>query len=150
MRLERAMILGLVVLLWSCSERNVYDETGSFEPPQPAYGKQEGLKGLYSWGFEISAIHLCNTTRDDCLYPIGAEGECWVEFTEAAYRQLEELRGDSLGSDDYGQVWLEGSGRVTKKPGNFGHMSDYGCQVELGAVHVVSQETPRAFQPPPP
>lgn len=149
MRLNRSMIFGLVVLLCSCSERNVHDGTGSYEPAPPVYATKGALKGFYRWGFETSAIHLCTTRREECPSSIGPDNGCWVEFTEAAYRQLVELRGDGDDGDIYGEVWMEGSGRVARNPGNFGHMGDYACQVELAAVYAIDPETPRALQPQP-
>ena len=149
MHLHKAMVFSLIVLLCSCSERNVHDDKGPYEPEQPAYGTQGTIKGYYRWGFETSAIHLCAVNREECLSSISSDDGCWVEFTEAAYRQLIDLRGDGDNRDVYGEIWLEGSGRIAKKPGNFGHMSTFACQVELAAIHAIDPETRGAFEPPP-
>lgn len=150
MPFSRLAALYLSVLLSACSERNVHDATEFSEPAEPTYEPQAPLRGVYRWGFETSALHLCNTTRDRCLNAIETDEGCWVEFTESAYRQLSLLREDSYERDEYAEVWLEGSGRLAEQPGNFGHLGAYACQVELTAVHAIDGGPPWVFRPPPP
>lgn len=150
MRIVRMTMSCLVILLCACGERNVHDGESPYEPAEPVYAAAKSLKGVYRSGFETSAIHLCETSREECLTSIGPDDGCWVEFTEAAYRQLVELRGDGDKGDAYEETWLEGRGRVTRKPGGFGHMSAHACQVELTTVQAIDPGPPWAFQPPPP
>ena len=140
----------VLLLLVGCSERNVNGGTDTHEPAHPDYRAHGALKGMYRWGFETSAIHLCDTSRNECLSLNGPDNGCWVEFTEAAYRQLVALRGNEQDGDEFGEVWLEGSGRLAETPGKFGHMGDYDCQVEFAEVNAIDAGLPWASQTPAP
>ena len=141
--------LGCYMLLCACSERRADSEAAPPDRAVPAYGPAVQLKGTYQWGFETSAIHLCAQTRQQCRVNVEGSG-CWVEFSKAAYGQLTRLQQRDSEADEFGELWLEGLGRIARQPGNFGHLGAYDCQVELTEVRAIDAGPPYLFRPPPP
>jgi len=141
--------LGLCLMLFACSERRADGEADSSDRADPIYGAVVRLKGSYRWGFETTALHLCNQSRQQCRANVD-EGDCWVEFSKAAYGQLTLLRKRGSQADEFGELWLEGSGRIASQPGNFGHLGAHDCQVELTEVRAIDEGPPYLFRPPPP
>lgn len=121
------------------------------EPDEPAYGDEVSIKGNYVWGFETSAFYLCSETRKRCVStaPLNGAG-CWIEFTKEGFAQLSKLRPNDDDMLEGGEVWIEGSGRIARRPGNFGHLGGYSCQIQIASVYSVDAGPPYLFRPPDP
>jgi TonB family protein len=104
------------------------------------------VKGTYTWGFERSEIYVCADTYKKCATDIKIDHACWLEFTKAASEQLSKLTGSASRARQEGELWLEGSGRVSRGPARFGHMGGYSCEVELAQVRVVDANPTHALQ----
>jgi len=109
------------------------------------------LKGVYRFGFELSVLHLCDKPRKECVSTLPLEaGGCWIEFTNVANAGLKQLAPNIYKADNYGEAWMEGTGRIAREPGNFGHLNGYSCQVQLTHVRVIDGGPPYMFRPPEP
>ena len=134
-----------LLMLSACSPRRADAEPGSWAYPVPAssYGQMSRLKGIYWWGPESMAIYLCDRPRRQCLARVSEVDGCWVEFSVAAHIRLGKR------DDQVGEVWLEGIGRKTRRPGRFGHLGEYRCQVEIVEIRTVKTGPPYRFSIPP-
>ena len=142
----------LLALLLLCGCSGSGSDAGTEIPIQndPDYGAEASLKEVYRFGFEVSVLHLCEKSREDCVSSLPLDGGCWIEFTNVAATELKRLAPNIFEADNYGEAWMEGTGRIAREPGNFGHLNDYSCQVELTHVRIVDGGPPFMFRPPPP
>ena len=130
----------MLLTLTTCGVRH---EDGSATTPEagaPVYGVTKPLRGFYSTGFEKSVFGLCLSGKDSCKIPISWDdpfkGFCWAEFSPRATASLERLIVEK--PEAPGQViWLEGNGQIATKPGPFGHLGAYHCQVKIDEVRMV-------------
>ena len=150
MKTTRLTFLGLVSLLcWGCSAADPDGGTETRAQLGPRYGREVPLQGVYRSGFEVSVIHLCEKSRQDCADSLRLDdGGCWVEFTEAAVAELERLAPDFPKADEFAEAWVEGTGRIAREPGDFGHLNGYSCQVQLTGVRTIDTGPPYVFRPP--
>lgn len=108
---------------------------------EPAYGDTVALKGHYVTGEETSTFYPCDASREQCTAAPGhGEENCWVQFSENLHRQLS---GKVAGyGPEGGRFWLEGTGRVSSRPGNFGHLGAYSCRIEISRIDVLDTRSP--------
>ena len=117
----------------------------------PPYGPLKRVTGKVLFGQETVMIGLCRAERRLCTIPTdanGAEQPCWLDFTAAGSESLTRVTGRRYQED--GEYWIEAEGRVADRPGGFGHLSQYGCQVEISSVRVFEEGPPWMWAPPPP
>lgn len=111
----------------------------------PQYGPQRPVSGFLHVAPETFSLGLCDDDSDSCRVHKnvdGSEQSCWANLTEAGSASLEKLH-PHLGE---GRYWIEGEARIAVRPGQFGHLGEYTCQVEL--IHVrVFEKAPRLLPP---
>ncbi|MFC4256376.1 hypothetical protein GRI97_10385 [Altererythrobacter xixiisoli] len=44
-----------------------------------------------------------------------------------------------------GELWIEGIGRTATKPGSFGHLGAYHCQIEIMRIDRIDAGPPHMF-----
>ena len=121
----------------------------------PEYGAPVPIMGKALFGRETSAVVLCPKARESCSAPVHDDGTedwskyCWLKITDSARVDLERLHKLSE-FEDPGEFWMEGKGRVAVKPGAFGHVGQYGCQVEMTQIAKFEVGPPYFFSIPPP
>jgi len=117
----------------------------------PQYGPVRAITGKAMFGFEVSDIALCHAPRKKCTLPINVDGSeqlCWVVASGEANKAL---ASQPYASRDWqGEFWIEGHGRIAVRPGMFGHLGGYTCQVELTKIDVIEKGPPWILGPPPP
>lgn len=98
---------------------------------------------------------LCPEGRENCSAPVHDDGTddmsryCWLEFTNSARADRDRLHkggGQWEGAQEY---WMEGTGRIALKPGGFGHLAQYRCEVEMTNIGKFEVGPPWFFTPPP-
>jgi len=158
---DRTGLLGFVALLSACCAQSApdeaqrdklkhYDELIAYLET-PSYGLPRAITGKAVYGQETTMIGLCRTERRACVAPTNVDGSdqpCWLVFTEAGAASLAKATGRQYQQD--GEYWIEGEGRIAVRPGGFGHLSEYGCQVEISHVRVFEEGPPWMWSPPPP
>ncbi|WP_447763214.1 hypothetical protein [Sphingopyxis panaciterrae] len=128
------------LMLAACGVRHADGSPAEPEPGAPVYGSATALRGFYSTGFEKSAFAPCKSGKELCKIPVSwkdpFKGFCWVVFTPQGAASMRSLRANNPMADDR-MIWLESEGRLAIKPGPFGHLGSYQCQVEFGHVRVL-------------
>lgn len=117
----------------------------------PRYGPVKAISGKAMFGQETSIIGLCSDRREKCTLPVnidGSEEACWLAFTKESSADIERLHGQAYVEN--GEYWIEGEGRVAARPGGFGHLGAYTCQVEIKSVVTFEIGPPYFWEPPPP
>lgn len=116
----------------------------------PQYSEPGTIAGLASFGREMVQIGVCRNGEETCSMPInvdGSEQPCWLEFRPSAEADLKKI--GIVGRIEDGSYWLKGQGRIATRPGLFGHLNSYTCQVELQRVTSLKPTRPWAAPPPP-
>jgi hypothetical protein len=88
----------------------------------------------------MSVIDVCGTSRADCgpdREPRTNLRDCWLTFSPEGDRSLDGFLGRDRRPD--GPFWIEADGRVALRPGGFGHLNQYRCQVEIVRVHAFEE-----------
>lgn len=101
------------------------------------------------FGFETSMIGVCGDKRSSCRVPVnvdGSEQPCWLVLSKKASEDADRLVGRQR---EDGEYWIEGSGRIAVRPGGFGHLGAYTCQVEMQAVRAFEEGPPWLWALPP-
>ncbi|MEL6709413.1 MAG: hypothetical protein AAFP79_14140 [Pseudomonadota bacterium] len=97
---------------------------------EPQYGPVQSISGVYSASFETSAINLCDK-EEACPLRRNVDGSqqlCWVDFQP-------EAKGTYLLKNlEDGFYWLKAKGRIAVRPGSFGHLGGYTCQIEITEI----------------
>jgi hypothetical protein len=144
----RSAALAACVLAASCQ-----DSPSAPQVRADIYGHPGPLKGKALWGIEDVAILLCEGPRSDCELPRNQAElrDCALTFSDAGSEALQRLdfERDETGAP-MGEVWIEGTGRKTRRPGGYGHMSMHSCEVVFDNVTNVERGPPWFFEPPPP
>jgi hypothetical protein len=129
---------------------NEYEELRQYLDT-PQYGETRPISGKALFGRETSIIGVCESKRDSCKIPMNVDGleqPCWLVFSKQSSADVKRLSGDSYGQD--GEYWIDGFGRIAVRPGGFGHLNGYTCQVELSSVRAFESGPPHFWEPPPP
>jgi hypothetical protein len=117
----------------------------------PQYEPIRRISGKAMFGQETSIIGVCESERATCKLPLNIDGfeqPCWLEFTKRASADLERLAGVTYLEN--GEYWINGAGRIAVRPGLFGHLNKYTCQVEMTSVAEFETGPPHFWEPPPP
>jgi len=129
-------------------------DSPSVPPVRPdVYGDPRPLTGKALWGAEDVSIFLCEGPRGECEFPTSQDElrDCALTFSDAGSEALQRLNFERNETGaPMGEVWIEGTGRKTLRPGGYGHMSVHSCKVVFDNVTKVERGPPWFFEPPPP
>ena len=132
------VIVAMAFLLCACQRENP-DQIQT--PPtqiSAEYGPLTAITGIFSRYPETTTLVLCSEDAEHCNRD--APDSCWAKFTLVGDTQATKLIGPKKSPyDDYGEYWFEGTGRVARKPGDFGHLDAYNCEVLVDGVRVIRQ-----------
>ena len=149
-------VLVLSLLIAGCSSGPSSGDRQSRQVGEDAeYGDPMPINGKAIFGSEQSAVVLCPGARKNCSAPVHDDGTddmsrfCWLKFTDSARADRERLRKGGRQSEYAGEYWMEGKGRTFLKPGTFGHLAQYPCQVEMTTIGKFEVAAPWFFAPPP-
>ncbi|TPE63626.1 hypothetical protein FJQ54_01815 [Sandaracinobacter neustonicus] len=135
-----SLLLGLALLAFIGTISNVHErrqireqadaqaEARFNERLSPQYDREVSFRGVTRFYFEINTILLCLDEAVPCRTPISTSGmpmECWVENKDKDKRHIPN------------GAMIEGVGRVATRPGGFGHMNLYECQLQISEWHIV-------------
>ena len=107
----------------------------------PAYGDTIAIKGHYVMGEETSAFYPCDGSRAQCAAaPWHGADNCWVQFTPNLHQQV-SAKVAGYGPEG-GRFWVEGMGRMSTRPGRYGHLGAHSCQIEISRIAVFETQPP--------
>jgi hypothetical protein len=130
------VIVATAFLLCACQKEN--PDQIQAPPTQDAteYGPLSSITGIFSRTPEAIALVLCSEDGEHCNHD--APEACWTKFTPVGDTQATKLLGPKKSQyDDYGEYWFEGTGKVARKPGGFGHLDAYNCEILVDGVRVI-------------
>lgn len=107
----------------------------------PRYGEIKAVRGEVFQGFETSAIRLCEVDRESCVPPRNADGSeqwCWLTSYVPKDAPLDRPVGPDF--TEGGEYWFEGDVRIAVRPGSFGHLGEYTCQVQIHNTRVLTKD----------
>lgn len=122
------------------------ESTEDFDLPTPLYGHVVQISGMVFFGPEAQDINICVNGEEKCKPRPNVDGSpqpCWLEFTSSANDDIRRLKFDIPMKD--GEYLFRGQGRIAVRPGQFGHLNMYTCQVELKHVTKISPQWPFKF-----
>jgi hypothetical protein len=149
MRITRPALTTILALTASCN-----DPTPTFlkvdDPSlqvyfEPHFGAEIPIRGFTSFGFEHSAITLCQTLDGVCTLSIDpntqAPLQCWLSFApdRKLYERLDEKPDPDGG---FRGRFIKGQGKITQVNGLLGHLGKYHCQVELTGLDSIHEHAP--------
>lgn len=151
MKMKTGALLLLTAILSSCgyqdrSETTEADPAARINPWEqylatPQYGDLVRTNGFVFIGREALEINICVDGTERCEGPFNVDGSpqpCWLKFKPSAEDDIKKL--GIPGSLKDGRYWFKAQGRIAVRPGLFGHLNSYTCQVELERVTKISPE----------
>lgn len=139
----------LMFAMLACTQGKPNKPTSFVDPLEPVYGAISPIRGTYIRGVEDMRFYPCADARRKCVSSYGGVG-CSAVFTTTASAEMSRLLDQSRSDASSGEYWLEGTGRITRLPGRFGHLGVHSCQIEVSSVKATDGHPPWAFRPPPP
>jgi hypothetical protein len=101
----------------------------------PAYLGPTRFRGVVTMGFETSTVDVCDNAEGPCRRHrdvSGMDETCWLVLAPAAARDIAGRLAD-------GVFIIELTGQIATRPGMFGHLGQYTCQVEALRVHSLRE-----------
>lgn len=99
-------------------------------------GSMQSFKGVWAAGFEFSVLSPCAKGAEICTFMNSPEN-CWLDgigSDDSGWQKFlsrEQLRSsNAFGSE----IYVEFEGRQSSKSGEYGHLGDYPCLIEVETI----------------